>query len=244
MSSWTEAFRFLKEETDDHFDEIYGVHITTVGRPDDDTFESEWDDDDTYLVEPWGWTLVTVAGAFIIAACIFVATYKYHLCSAKDSTAEENNVGDVDLENGKKIATKVFVGSSPPPAEQSPPRNGSVSTNTDHSDSPGMSLGADNQNHNHNHNHLHNLATAPRCVLCSKAYEVGENVTQSSACHHEYHEQCLVKHWKKQSNNDNNGKCPVCKVEYVVEEVAPSKQFSPSSRRMSHSERVPEPFDT
>ena len=74
------------------------------------------------------------------------------------------------------------------------------------------------------------MAMTPRCVLCSKHYEVGEAVTHSSnpQCHHEYHELCLKKHWtsvsKKQTTSD---KCPVCKEAYLMtDEVAPSTRFS------------------
>ncbi|CAB9516532.1 expressed unknown protein [Seminavis robusta] len=81
----------------------------------------------------------------------------------------------------------------------------------------------------------------PRCVLCSKDYEEGENVTHSNNpnCHHEYHENCLYKHWKKVKAHD--GKCPVCKTDeqYVVEKLAPSTHFSTTSLRQSKQQLAP-----
>ncbi|CAB9531290.1 expressed unknown protein [Seminavis robusta] len=67
----------------------------------------------------------------------------------------------------------------------------------------------------------------PRCVLCSKKYQIGEPVTHSSnpECHHEYHEACLTKHWAK-AKGDKKDKCPVCKEVYVVESLSPSQHFS------------------
>ena len=90
---------------------------------------------------------------------------------------------------------------------------------------------------NNSPNRLSQLATIPRCVLCSKPYEIGESVTHSSnpSCHHEYHATCLTHHWatlKKGKHKKYEGTCPVCKEPYVIAEVAPSKQFS---QHLDHS---------
>lgn len=61
------------------------------------------------------------------------------------------------------------------------------------------------------------LLSQPRCVLCSKHFAAGDDVTHSNnnpQCNHEYHIECLTSYWAK--NKTEN--CPVCKKKYIVEE--------------------------
>ena len=89
------------------------------------------------------------------------------------------------------------------------------------------------QSHDSQHQHdlrvvLPQLATFPRCVLCSTVYTEGELVTHSDACHHEYHQTCLNKYWHSQVYADNKTKCPVCKEPYATTKTEPSRRFSTS----------------
>lgn len=60
------------------------------------------------------------------------------------------------------------------------------------------------------------LLSNPRCVLCSKVFDCGEDIAHSNnpKCSHEYHIECLTKYWAK-NKTDN---CPVCKQKFIVEE--------------------------
>lgn len=64
--------------------------------------------------------------------------------------------------------------------------------------------------------HLQTLMSQPRCVLCSKAFEDGDQVSHSNnpSCHHEYHTKCITK-WLISKNRN----CPVCKNTFMVLET-------------------------
>ena len=77
-NSWTNAFRFLQKT---EYNEDFDVEIVVMGRPDDDTVESDYDDDDDYLLEPWSWSIIVVLGALLLAGCIMYCSYRHELFS-------------------------------------------------------------------------------------------------------------------------------------------------------------------
>lgn len=185
------------------------------------TFED--DDDFMYVFEIWQFWLIVMSLAVLMAAVVFYFSYKHEVCCGIHKKAIRK---EADIEQGKRLATKTFEDSQA--FDRLPPHlvdhhmnaqslrkletetnSSSSSSGTDASETSSSRLSSGSGSK------MHSLISTPRCVLCSKAFGIGENVTHSCAsdCHHEFHESCLKQYWAK--NPDNNGKCPICKQQYV-----------------------------
>lgn len=207
--------------------------------------DPEKNPDDDYWVPHGGtpipvWALMLIAiacGMVLVALGVFVC-HKLGLCSKGRRKKEMDDQSAVKLETGKKLATKTFKDAS---ESNRLPLN-ELEEHMEHSERitassrpSNVSSRPSNVSTVSTNSGLHSMLTVPRCVLCSKQFTAGDPVTHSHACHHEYHEDCLLKYWKKQKGEH---KCPVCKVEYVVEEVSPSEHFSMSFRRDCSQKRT------
>jgi predicted Zn-ribbon and HTH transcriptional regulator len=65
----------------------------------------------------------------------------------------------------------------------------------------------------------HLLVSQPRCILCSKVFQEGDDVTHSNnpLCKgHEYHPLCLVKVWE--TKKCRRGNCPRCQEQYILDD--------------------------
>lgn len=215
----------------------------------DDYYDDAYEEDE---LQGWALMLIVIAGAILLVAGIFYCSYKHEMFFFKKKFPQD---GPADIEQGKKLATKSFQDSKA--FERLPEQV--VKEHLAEEEGEGVppsirttSTGSGSTKTAEKTTVMHSLVAAPRCVLCSKPFETGENVTHSSACHHEFRESCLLNHWGKMEKSKKtkhlSGKCPVCKVEYVVEEVSPSTHFSsqmetneePSTKRASD---VIQPFE-
>ena len=94
MGSWRETLRFLKDPYTE-YDPDYDIELTVVASSD---FA---DDDDEYLVDPWIlWPLLSVAGALLVAGCVFYWSYKHELFARDD---KEMGGQDESLREGELI---------------------------------------------------------------------------------------------------------------------------------------------
>lgn len=199
--------------------------LPLFGTDDDYGIVTESFDPEEHLMIP-AWVLMggAMVGALVIAAVIFYISYRQEWCCGVHAPEEEED--HVDLEKGKKLKTKTFKDSTQferlsPSAMKRLPEDMDESgktANSNESSCSGCSSGAKT---------FEQMASTPRCVLCSKNFTIGENVTHSPGCHHEFHENCLMKYWTQQKKSKKpSDRCPICKVTYVVAEVSPSQHFS------------------
>lgn len=216
----------------------------------DDYYDDAMEEDDYYLLPMWATMILVLVGASIVVGLVFYCSYKHERCLFKKNFPKDAE--EADIEQGKKLATKSFQDSKA--FERLPEQVVKEHMEEDVPSSVRTTDSAKNSSTrtaNTADSMIHSMIAAPRCVLCSKPFEMGENVTHSSACHHEYHEACLLKHWgkmeKSKKTKDQSGKCPVCKVVYVVEEIGPSAHFSSQMNVMEDSSKrasdVVQPFE-
>lgn len=226
--------RFLQDANPDNEFEDMAVFTDQEKNPDDDY----WVPHGGTPIPVWALMLIAIACGVVLVALGIYASHRLGLCS-KGRRKREMDQSAAQLEKGKKLATKTFRDASQrdglPLHELEEHMEHSVRENNASSRPSNVSVRPSNASTVSTNSGLHSMLTVPRCVLCSKQFTAGDPVTHSHACHHEYHEPCLLKYWKKQKGEH---KCPVCKVDYVVEEVSPSEHFSMSFRRDCSQKRT------